>query len=122
RRLDKDKGALADLSDSDLMPPRASGVAPNIAEMDIGRWIRGENLHAKNMRRGDERRRAEVKAKIEAKGLDPKDYGLAEPLSEPDEPPVDDLDAFAAYVEAQSARADVMLAEAMDKEVKAREE
>ena len=73
RRLDKDKGALAGLSDSDLMPPRASGVAPNIGELDIGRWVKCEYLGAQNMRRGAERRRAEMRAKVEAEGLDPKD-------------------------------------------------
>ena len=121
-RLDKDKGALAGLSDSDLMPPRASGVAPNIGELDIGRWVRSENLGAQNMRRGAERRRVEQKARVEAKGLDPKDYGLAEPLPEPEEPPLDDLDALAAYAEAQSARADALLADAKEKEAQAREQ
>ena len=77
RRLDKDKGAIAALSDSDLMPPRASGVAPNIGEMDIGRWVRSEGLQGMNMRRGAERRRAEMKAMVEGNGLDPKDYGLS---------------------------------------------
>ncbi len=122
RRLDKDKGALAGLSDSDLMPPRASGVAPNIGEIDIARWVKSEGLHAKNMRRGAQRTRAEVRAMVEANGLDPKDYGLGEPLPELEEPPVDDLDALAAYMEAQSARADAMLAEARDKEANAQED
>jgi uncharacterized protein YjbI with pentapeptide repeats len=121
RRLDKDKGALAGLSDSDLMPPRASGVAPNIGEMDIGRWVKSESLQAQNMRRGAERKREEMRAMVEAEGLDPKDYGLAEPLPEPEEPPLDDLDALAAYVEAQTAQADAMLADAKEKEAKARE-
>jgi uncharacterized protein YjbI with pentapeptide repeats len=122
RRLDKDKGALAGLSDSDLMPPRASGVVPNIGELDIGRWVRSENLHAKNLRRGEERHRAEMRATVEAEGLDPKDYGLTDPVPEPAEPPLDDLDALAAYVEAESARADALLAEAKVEEEKAREQ
>jgi len=122
RRLDKDKGAIAELSDSDLMPPRESGVAPNIGEMDIGRWVKSENLVAQNMRRGEERKRAELTAEIEAEGLDPKDYGLAEPPPEPEAPPVDDLDALAAYMEAESARADALLAEAKTKEAEARKE
>jgi uncharacterized protein YjbI with pentapeptide repeats len=122
RRLDKDKGAIAGLSDSDLMPPRASGVAPNLGEMDIGRWVRGENLQAKNMRRGAERRRAEVRAMVEGKGLDSKDYGLAEPLPDPEEPPLDDLDALAAYMEAQMAQAEALREEGKEKEAKARED
>lgn len=122
RRLDKDKGAIAGLSDSDLMPPRESGVAPNIGEMDIGRWVKSENLVAQNMKRGEERKRAELTAEIEAEGLDPKDYGLAEPPPEPEAPPVDDLDALAAYMEAESARADALLAEAKTKEAEARKQ
>ena len=122
RRLDKDKGALAGLSDSDLMPPRASGVAPNIGEMDIGRWVRSEDLTAQNMRRGAERQRAEARARVEAEGLDPKDYGLAEPLPEPELPPLDDLDALAAYIETESARADALLADAKAQEEQAREQ
>jgi uncharacterized protein YjbI with pentapeptide repeats len=122
RRLDKDKGALAGLSDSDLMPPRASGVAPNVGEMDIGRWVRSENLQAQNMRRGAERRRTEVRTMLEGQGLDPKDYGLAEPLPEPEAPPLDDLDALAAYVEEQSARAEAQIADAKEKEAQAREQ
>jgi uncharacterized protein YjbI with pentapeptide repeats len=122
RRLDKDKGVLAGLSDSDLMPPRTSGVAPNIGELDIGRWVRSESLYAKNTRRGAERRRAEARAVVEGKGLDPKDYGLAEPPQELEEPPLDDLDALAAYMEAQMARADVLREEAKEKEAKARED
>jgi uncharacterized protein YjbI with pentapeptide repeats len=122
RRLDKDKGALAGVSDSDLMPPRASGVAPNIGELDVGRWVKNDNLHAKNLRRGEERHRAELAAMVEAEGLDPNDYGLLEPLPTPAEPPIDDLDALADYVESESARADMLLADAKAKEETARQE
>ena len=123
RRLDKDKGALAGLSDSDLMPPRASGIAPNTGEMDLGRWARNENLHAQNMRRGAERRRTEMRVMVEAEGLDPKDYGLTEPMpTEPEAPPVDDSDALVAYIEAQSDRADALLEDARAEEAKMREE
>jgi uncharacterized protein YjbI with pentapeptide repeats len=103
------------------MPPRESGVAPNIGELDVGRWVRSENLQAQNLRRGAERRRAKARAMVEAKGLDPKDYGLAEPLPEPEAPPLDDLDALVAYVEAESARAEVLRGEAKAKEAKAQE-
>ena len=122
RRLDKDKGAIAGLSDSDLMPPRASGVAPNLGEMDIGRWVRSEGLHAPNLRRGAERRRAEARARVEAEGLDPNDYGLTEPLPAPAPPPLDDLDALATYIEAESARADALRADAKAQVEKAREQ
>ncbi len=72
RRLDKDKGAIAELSDSDLMPPRASGVAANIAELDVGRWVRHEDLVAKNLRRGAERRHAELRTMLEAEVSPPR--------------------------------------------------
>lgn len=104
RRLDKDRGAVADLSDSDLMPARSSGVAPNIEVPDIGRWVKSEGLHAANLRRGEQRRREEHRAMLEAEGLNPDEYGLAEPPPEPEAPPVDDPDALAAYMEAQIAK------------------
>ncbi|APR77367.1 Pentapeptide repeat family protein [Minicystis rosea] len=121
RRLDKDKGAIAGLSDSDLMPPRASGVAPNIGEMDIGRWVKSENLARQNLKRGEERRRAESRAVIEAEGLDPKDYGFDDRPPEPPPPP-DDPDALAAYIEEQSACADAMLADLEAKATAAKEQ
>jgi uncharacterized protein YjbI with pentapeptide repeats len=122
RRLDKDKGALAGLSDSDLMPPLASGVAPNPIGTDIGRWVRSEDLHAQNMRRGAERQRAEMRVTLEVEGIDPKDYGLAEPMAELDSPPIDDPDALAAYMKALSDRAAALLEGAKADEMKVREE
>jgi uncharacterized protein YjbI with pentapeptide repeats len=121
RRLDKDKGAIAGLSDSDLMPPRASGVAPNLAEQDIGRWVKSENLHAHNMKRGEARLRADRRALIEAEGLDPKDYGLDEPPPDPPAPP-DDPDALAAYIEEQTANADAQMADLDAKAAAAKEQ
>jgi hypothetical protein len=49
RRLDKDKGAIAEMSDSDLMPSRASGVAPNVGQLDVGQWIKSED-HARSVK------------------------------------------------------------------------
>lgn len=106
RRLDKDRGAIAGLTDSDLMPPRASGVVPNIGELDVGRWVKSENLTRQNMRRGHERRFLEMQAAVRAEGLDPKDYGLAALPPEPEAPPVDDIDARVAYLESLSVHAD----------------
>ncbi|WP_437832530.1 DUF2169 domain-containing protein [Sorangium sp. So ce1153] len=106
RRLDKDKGALASISDGDLMPPRGSGVAANIGlgDMDVGRWLKGDSLALKNARRGQERQFAEVRARLAAEGIDPNDHGAAElpPVEEP--PPLDDLDALAAFMERQEQR------------------
>ncbi|WP_438040506.1 DUF2169 domain-containing protein [Sorangium sp. So ce128] len=121
RRLDKDKGAVAEISDGDLMPPRASGVAPNIDLGDMGRWVKSENLAAQNLRRGQERSFAEARARIEAEGLDPKNHGLDE-LPPLPEPPPDDLDGLAAYVEAASLRTEELMDRARASETQAREE
>ncbi|AUX44372.1 hypothetical protein SOCE26_058360 [Sorangium cellulosum] len=105
RRLDKDRGAIAGLSDSDLMPPRESGVAANIAGFDMMQWMRSENLAARNQRRGAERVRERRRQELLADGMDPARYGLDAPL--PDEeapPPVDDLDALVVYLDAASRK------------------
>lgn len=111
RRMDKDKGALAGLSDSDLMPARESGVAANIAldDMDMGRWVKMEHLAAQNARRGQERYFEKKKQELLAEGIDPKEAGLPD-LPPPEEmPPMDDMDALAAFMEKQGARADEQL-------------
>jgi uncharacterized protein YjbI with pentapeptide repeats len=126
-RLDKDKGALRDMSDSDLMPPKESGVAANLrlADMDIGRWTHPENLPLQRGRKGQERQFAEARARLEAEGLDPKDYGLAELPAAPPEPPLDDLDALAAYMEQQMTGMDeqrsTLQAKAEEAKARARE-
>jgi uncharacterized protein YjbI with pentapeptide repeats len=104
RRLDKDKGALAGLSDSDLMPDRSSGVVPNIGGADLGRWLKNDQLLMKNARRGMERRFADARASLEAEGHDPKEHGFGELPPEKALPAADDLDAIAAFAEEQFAR------------------
>src|ERR1700733_5666766 len=103
------------------MPPRASGVVPNVDAGDLGRWVRSEDLHAANMRRGAERTRGELRAMVENEGLDPAASALPEPLPAPEEPPIDDLDALAAYAEEQAARAEVLIADAKAREGAARD-
>jgi len=125
RRLDKDKAALAELSDRDLMPELSSGVAPNIAETDIGRWIRSEDIMGQNMRRGAELERQDRAAKLIEEGLDPKEFGVGEPIAiEQPQPPSDDLDALATYMEEAAERIEAEQAKAPDTkedmEVKAR--
>jgi uncharacterized protein YjbI with pentapeptide repeats len=113
RRLDKDRAAVASLSDSDLMPPHTSGVAPNIGELEEGRWTKSSGAGRRKTRRGMERAWAEARAHILAEGLDPKEFGFeGGPPPEPAEPP-QDLDELVAYLDAQEARGKTELA-AMD--------
>lgn len=107
-RLDKDKGALRDMSDSDLMPAKESGVAANLRlqDLDLGRWTKSENIAMKRARKGHERQFEQARAQLLSEGLDPKEHGLAELPPAPEEPPLDDLDALAAYMEAQAAGAE----------------
>ena len=69
-RLDKDKGALTGLSDSDLMPSRASGVVPNIGGLDVATWVRSEGLALEKARRGTERQMADAQKRLAADGID----------------------------------------------------
>lgn len=111
RRLDKDRGAIAGLSDVDLMPEVGSGVAANIGGGELGRWSRKESLLAKNLRRGKERDHAAARARAVADGQDPEKLGLGALEPEPEEPPADDLDALATHAEAELARATQVKAE-----------
>lgn len=103
-RMDKDKGAIASLSDSDLMPPRDSGVAPNIGGLDMMRWVKSEGLAAQNMRRGSARERERRRSELLADGLDPALYGLDEPRTVEPPPPVEDFDALIAYLDASAKK------------------
>ena len=104
RRLDKDEGALAGLSDRDLMPAVDSGVVPDIQDLDIGRWVKGEGLAQTRQRKGAERARLEARARVLADGGDPDECGLAEPIAMP-APPEVGLDGMAALVRATTASA-----------------
>ena len=104
RRLDKDEGALASLTDADLMPPLESGVAPNVGQLDVGRWTKSEGLHAANLRRGAERELGRRRARAEELGFEAALIDLELPPPEP-EPPLDDLDALATYCQDLDERA-----------------
>lgn len=108
RRLDKENGSLADLSDSDLMPGRESGVVPNMDLGPIGQWLKSDMIAAENDWRGAERTRARRAAEVLAEGLDPAAFGLTTPIERVERPPVDDLDALAGYL----TRMDSTMAEA----------
>lgn len=105
RRLDKDNGALHDLSDSDIMPDRASGVAPNIGLGSMGQWVMSEQIGTANAHRGAERRRERRRAELVEAGIDPAHHGLDAPLPPPEPmPPVDDLEAVAKLLLDMEAR------------------
>ncbi|WP_437995444.1 DUF2169 domain-containing protein [Sorangium sp. So ce185] len=105
RRIDRDRGAIASLSDSDLMPPRESGVVANVAGLQMMQWIKSENLAAPNLRRGAERERERRREELLADGIDPARYGLDGPLPEEEAPPpVDDLDALVVYLDTASRK------------------
>lgn len=105
RRLDKDKGALNDLSDGDIMPNRASGVAANMAQGLLGQWAKSEGIGTANAHRGANRRREKRCEELKAAGIDPAQYGLDQPLPPPEPPPpLDDMEALAKYVVETEAR------------------
>lgn len=105
RRLDKVEGALNDLSDSDIMPDRASGVAANMDLGSIGQWVKSEQIGMANAHRGAQRTRDRRREELIAAGVDPAPYGLDKPLPPPEAPPAtDDLEALAKYLVDMEAR------------------
>ncbi|HZO14940.1 MAG TPA: DUF2169 domain-containing protein [Polyangiaceae bacterium] len=121
RRLDRKTAQIAEIGDRDLMPPRESGVVPSITDLDEGRWARSERLTAKRSMRGLERTRARQLADLEARGLDPKEFGLDQPLPEEPDPPSDDLDALADYLDERLAHADAEMKKAEERNQDAEE-
>ncbi|MFP8872572.1 MAG: DUF2169 domain-containing protein, partial [Myxococcota bacterium] len=118
QRLDKKKGALYGLRDSDLFPPRPEGVPPVEGETlgDMEELIKMDQLAGKNARR---RAEAEREALLETSrqqlidaGVDPDDHipKEFEPLPPIEEPP--DMDNIAEYVDEQTKLAEEAQAEA----------
>jgi uncharacterized protein YjbI with pentapeptide repeats len=91
-RQDPEKAALLSLKDDDLMPSKERGWTPRTMKSDVDRMIENEGLLSENLRRKQEKERDAARAKVVAAGLDPKDFGLDEPLPEPPSDP-DDVDA-----------------------------
>lgn len=102
RRLDKDQAVYAEFSDSDIMPPKESGVAPTLgSDFDVGRWTKSERLMEKNQRRGLERRLDEKRAELASIGLDPST--VVGP--DPEEQYPEDPDALLQLLEEKKAAA-----------------
>jgi uncharacterized protein YjbI with pentapeptide repeats len=106
RRLDKDKGALADMTDTDIMPSRASGVAPNIdlSGSEMGQWTRLEGFERANNERGRKRMLARQRQLHVDSGGDPSVFDRPEP-AEPEVPDLNDLDAIAEFLVEQEEAA-----------------
>lgn len=99
RRRDPDRSKVAMLSDSDLMPPRESGVAPNVPPVDVGQWTKGEGLMAWNLYRGAVRRHEQALAIAAEQGVDLATLGLTPPVPPAPLPDAEDLDAMADEIQ-----------------------
>lgn len=112
QRLDKDEGAIASLSDSDLMPPRESGVTPNFDTGEFGRWVKSEALAVQHGLRGVERQRQRAAELMKKAGVD------TSRVPPPPPPPVfalpdtNDLDAVAAEARRMQEMSKQQLADA----------
>ncbi|MBI4955029.1 MAG: DUF2169 domain-containing protein [Myxococcales bacterium] len=98
RRLDKDQGAIASLSDRDLMPARESGVAPNFDGGDFGRWLKTESLPVQHGLRGVARQRKRAEDTLKEKGIDISHLPPAPPTPIFAVPDQSDLDAVAEHL------------------------
>lgn len=96
-RLDKEKGALLSLKDSDLMPPRRPPEVPLADEQgsDMDELVATEKLLEKNLRNKVEKEVEKVRADLKAMGLNPDDHVPKTP--EPELPP--SLDNLVEYIE-----------------------
>lgn len=120
-RLDKKRGALASLRDSDLMPrgPGAVVSLTEIADPDLA--TPPEFLKLKNMRSKSEREREAARARIKAAGLDPEEHLPAALPPEPDTraPALDEVEGILLKMKEQTTKAK---AEAADMRVRAETE
>jgi uncharacterized protein YjbI with pentapeptide repeats len=96
-RLDKEKGALLSLKDSDLMPPLKPPEVPLADEVgsDMDELVATERLLEKNLRNKVDKEVAKVRADLEAMGLNADDHVPKTPA--PEQPP--SLDNLTEYVE-----------------------
>jgi uncharacterized protein YjbI with pentapeptide repeats len=119
QRLDRKKGVLFLLRDSDLLPPQPPpGTVPGDGT-DMDAIVEREGLLADHLIARQEEENAAAVANITAMGLDPKDFGLPHaPLEKPRRPTGEELPALQEAAEKQLAEAKATQA----KEEKAGEE
>lgn len=106
QRLDRKKGVLFLLRDSDLLPPQppAGTVAGDGTDMDA--IVEREGLLADHLIARQEEENAAAVANLTAMGLDPKEFGLPQaPLEKPRRPSGEELPALQEAAEKQLADA-----------------
>lgn len=96
-RLDKEKGALLSLKDSDLLPPQRPPEVPLADEhgSDMDELVATENLLEKNLRNKIDKEVVKVREELKAMGLNPDDHIPKTPEPEP----LPSLDNLVEYVE-----------------------
>ena len=104
RRLDKDKGYLELLRDRDLLPSSAfEGEAVDGEAIEGMEDYETEQVITHNMRRRAQRQLDELRAELEAQGIDPDEKGI--PAEIPPYQPAPDLEELPEFVESQLAKA-----------------
>ncbi len=115
-RMDRQKGVLLALRDSDLMPPARDGDIPPPAEPDpLVAAVATEGLLRQNLRRRAEREHEKLVERVQDAGLDPAVH--VAPL--PPEPPPPDLENLTATVEQAQAQAAEARSEAENRKAQA---
>ncbi|MDY7224855.1 DUF2169 domain-containing protein [Hyalangium rubrum] len=117
-RLDREKGYLAALRDSDLMPPAAEGAKPAWAELPDLPPAPEKRLE-KNLRKRAELEMERIRQEIRAQGLDPDKHV---PKALPPEPPPPKLEELGAVIQTAMATADEQLRQAEANRTKAEQE
>ncbi len=79
KRLDKEKGHLFSLSESDLIPPGEKSGFSEIMEADDTKLLVGDKLLAANMKKKGELEREKIRTRIKEAGLDPDQYAPVPP-------------------------------------------
>lgn len=106
RRLDKERGALAALKESELLPPRPDGRAALPIERygDMTELLAHEDLLAKNQRRGAEKRLDVAREACREAGIDPDEH-FPLPPPPPPVPALEDLEEAVDDIQRQADQA-----------------
>lgn len=118
QRLDKEKGPLLALNDSDLMPASQPSVGP-AALVGADPAMATEGLLGKNLRQRAAREREQARERIRALGLDPDQVG-PKPLPPPE--PLPDLVNVQALIDKEIASAEQRKAELARQRAQAEQE